>query len=87
MQLVSELLLKPPDTLYAQVDMLNICMEKFDAKGFELSHFLTLLLNKDFVIAQIVHAQGNQLVPELLLMPSDTLRAQCRQTEHLHEEV
>ena len=87
MQLVSELLLKPLDTLHALVDTLNVCMKKFDAKGFELSHFLILLLNKDFVIAQIVHAQGNQLVPELLLKASDTLHAQCRQIEHLHEEV
>ena len=29
--------------------------------------FNTLFLNKDFVSAQIVHARGNQLDPELLL--------------------
>ena len=33
----------------------------------------TVLLNKGFVSAQIVHAWGNQLVPELLLKLSDTL--------------
>ena len=70
------------------VDTLNICMKKFDVKRFELSHFFnTLLLKKDFVSAQIVHAHGNQLVPELLLKPSDTLHAQCSHSEHLHEEV
>ena len=68
-------------------DTLNICIKKFDAKRFELSHFLTLLLKKDFVSAQIVHARGNQLVPELLLKPSDTLHAHCSHIEHLHEEV
>ena len=35
--------------------------------------FNTLLLNKGFVSAQIVPAQGNQLVPKLLLKLSDTL--------------
>ena len=47
----------------------------------------TLLYNKGFVSAQIVHARGNQLVPEFLLKPSDTLHTQCRHIEHLHEEV
>ena len=61
---------------------------KFDAKCFELSHsFNTLRLKKDFVSAQIVHAQGNQIAPELLLKPSDTLHAQRRRIENLHEEV
>ena len=36
---------------------------------------------------EIVHARGNQLVPELLLKPSDTLHTQSRHIEHLHEEV
>ena len=36
----------------------------------------TLLSNKGFVSAQILHAQGNQLVTKLLLKPSDTLRTQ-----------
>ena len=40
----------------------------------------TLLFNKGFVSAQIKHAQGNQLVPALLLKPSDTMHAQCRHT-------
>ena len=44
-------------------------------------------INKGFVSAQIVHARGNQLVPEFLLKPSDTLHTQCRHIEHLHEEV
>ena len=35
--------------------------------------FNTLLLNKGFVSAHIVHARGNQLVPKLLLRLSDTL--------------
>ena len=35
--------------------------------------FWHLLLNKGFISAQIVHARGYQLVPELLLKPSDTL--------------
>ena len=70
------------------VDTLNICMKKCNAKHFELSHlFNTLLLNKGFVNAQIVHAWGNQLVPGLLLKPSDTLHAQCWHIEHLHEDV
>ena len=46
-----------------------------------------LLFNKGFVSAQIVYARGNQLVPERLLKPSDTLHTQCRHIEHLHEEV
>ena len=37
--------------------------------------------------AQIVCTHGNQLVPELLSKPSDTLHTQCRHIEHLHEEV
>ena len=49
--------------------------------------FPTLLLNKGFVSAQIVHAQGNQPVPEFLLKPCGTLGTQCRHIEHLHEEV
>ena len=36
-------------------------------------HFWTLLLNKGFISAQIVHTRGYQLVPELFLKPSDTL--------------
>ena len=65
-------------------------MKKFDAIKIlfdKMTAFFTLLLNKGFVSAQIVHAQGNQLVPELLLKPSDTLHTQCRHIEHLHEEV
>ena len=38
----------------------------------------TLLFNKGFVSARIVHAHGNQLVPQLLLKHSDTLYTQCR---------
>ena len=49
--------------------------------------FDTLLLNKGFVSARIVHAWGNQLVPKRLLKPSDTLHKQCRHIEHMHEEV
>ena len=37
--------------------------------------------------AQIVHMQGNQLVPQLLLKQSDTLPTQYAHTENLHEEV
>ena len=37
--------------------------------------------------AQMMHARENQLVPELLLKPSETLHTQCRHIEHLHEEV
>ena len=62
------------------VDSLNICMKMFDTikiffdnmTGFWKPFFNTLL-NKGFVSVQIVHAQGNQLVPELLLKLSDTL--------------
>ena len=52
-----------------------------------LAIFNTLLLNKGFVSAQVVHARENQLVPELLLKLSDTLPTQYRHIEHLHEEV
>ena len=38
-----------------------------------LTIFNALLLNKGFVSAQVVHAPGNQLVPELVLKLSDTL--------------
>ena len=41
----------------------------------------------DFPFALIVHIQGNQLVPELLLNHSDTLHNQLRYIEHVHEEV
>ena len=34
---------------------------------------------------EIVHTQGNQLVPELLLKLSDTLHLQYRYNEHVHE--
>ena len=40
-----------------------------------------------FVYAEIVHMQGNQLVPQLLLKQSDTLLTQYRHIEHLCEEV
>ena len=33
-----------------------------------------------------MHARGNQLVPELLLNPSDNMQAQCCHIEHLHKE-
>ena len=46
-----------------------------------------LFFDEGFVSAQIVHARGNQLVPEFLLKPSDTLHIQCRHIEDLHEEV
>ena len=78
------------------VDTLNICMKKFDAIKIlfdKMTEFWTqpfldnLLLYEGFVRAQIVHAQGNQLVPELLLKQSDTMHAQCWHIEHLHEEV
>ena len=93
---VPELLLKPYIMILCihNRDTLKICLKKFDAikihfdKSLNLAIcFDTLLLNKGFVTAQIVHAQGNQLVPELLLKPSDTLHTQCRHIEHLHEEV
>ena len=60
-------------------------MKKFDAikitfwqndKVLNLA-ILTLLFNKGFISAQIVQERGNQLVPELLLKPSDTLHTQC----------
>ena len=79
------------------VDTLNICMQKFDAGKILFDKmitfwtyplFYTLFLNKGFVnSAQIVHADGNQLVPELLLKPSDTLHIQCWNTEHLYEDI
>ena len=74
------------------VATVNICMKKFDAikilfDKMTAFFFYTLLLNKGFVSAQIVHAHGNQFVPELLLKLSDTLHPQCRHTEHLHDEV
>ena len=71
-------------------------MKKFDAVKnvfdkmilFVLSlYFNPLLPNKGFVSAQIVHARGNQLIPELLLKPSDTLHTQNIHIEHLLEEV
>ena len=40
-----------------------------------------------FAFAEIVHTQGSQLVPELLLKLSDTLHIQYRYIEHVHEEV
>ena len=49
--------------------------------------FDTLLLNKGFVSAQIVHSRGNQLIPELSQKLSDTLHTQCRHIEQLHEKV
>ena len=49
-------------------------------------YFYTLFL-MGFVSAQIVHAHGNRLVPELLLKPSDTLHAQCKHIGHLLEEI
>ena len=65
------------------VDTLNICMKKFDVikilfdkmTAFWTKSFFNTLLQKKkggFVSAQIVHAAGNQLVPELLLKLSDT---------------
>ena len=71
-------------------------MKKFDAikipfdkiTCFELSHFVTLcFLIMVLLIAQIVNAQGNQFVLQLLLNPSDTLHTQCRHMKHLHEEL
>ena len=41
----------------------------------------------NFDCAYIVHIQGNQLVPELLMKLSDTLHNQLRYIEHVHEEV
>ena len=35
----------------------------------------------------MVHTQGSQLVPELLLKLSVTLHIQYRYNEHVHEEV
>ena len=44
-------------------------------------------INRVLLVLRIVHARGNQLVPELLLKPADTLHTQCTHIEHLHEEV
>ena len=48
---------------------------------------VNLAIFVNFVSAQIVHAWGNQPVPELLLKPSDTMHEQCWHMEHLHDEV
>ena len=47
--------------------------------------FFAFLLHKNFVFS--VHTRGIQLVLELLLLASDTLYTQCRDNEHLHEEI
>ena len=51
------------------VDTLNICMKTFDAIKLlfdkMIAFLYNLLLYKGFVRAQIVHARGNQLTPEL----------------------
>ena len=41
----------------------------------------------EILCSQIVHTLEIQLVPELLLLVSDTLYTQCRQNEHLHKKV
>ena len=53
--------------------------------AFELGNFFSFLLHKNFVFS--VHTQGIQLVPELLLLASDTLYTQCRDIEHLLEDI
>ena len=78
-----ELLLKPSDTLRTQCTHIeHLHEEVWCHKNIFLTNdsvlnlaifFNTLLFNKGFVSAQIVHARGNQLVPELLLKLSDTL--------------
>ena len=40
------------------------------------THIFYTAFNKGFVSAQIVHARGNQLLPELLLKPFDTMHTQ-----------
>ena len=55
--------------------------------NYAMFFFSCWLLNMDFPFALIVHIQGNQLVPELLLNHSDTLHNQLRYIEHVHEEV
>ena len=93
-QLVLLLLLKHPDTLYTQCRHIGHLHEEVwchkntfwqNDSVLNLAIFYTAF-NKGFFSAQIVHARGNQLVPELLLKPSDTLYTQCIHVEHLHEE-
>ena len=96
-QLLPELLLKPSDTLRTQCRHIEHLHEEVwchkitfwqnDSILNLAIFFNTLLLNESFVNAQIVHAWGTQLEPELLLKPSDTLHTQYRHIEHLHEEV
>ena len=40
-----------------------------------------------FVYALIVPLWADQLLPQLLMKPFDTLSIQCRQIEHMHEGV
>ena len=39
-----------------------------------------------FVYAWIVPSWADQLLPQLLMEPFDTLPIQCRHIEHMHEE-
>ena len=64
-------------------------MKKFDVKNVlfffdKITLNLVIFSSSDFACAYIVHIQGNQLVPELLLKLSDPLRKQSRCIEHVH---
>ena len=94
-QLVPPILMKHLDTLHTQCRHIGHLHEQVwchksifwqNDSVLNLAIF-TLLFNKGFVSAQVVYARGNKLTPDLLLKPSDTLHTQCRQIEHLHEEV
>ena len=55
-------------------------MKEYDARKILKQYYSILnlaIFYKGFVSTQIVHAQGNQLVPDLLPKPSDTLHKQC----------
>ena len=65
-QLVLHLVLKHSILCLHNVDSLNICMKKFDAK--KLARFFLFAFKILFV-----HIQGNQIVTELLLKLSDSL--------------
>ena len=73
-------------------DTLNMCMKKYyfgkiiltNLQLCELRQFLYIVFNMSSTVVPI---RADQLLPQFLLEPFDTLPPQYRHTGHVHEEI
>ena len=83
----SHLILCHHNTDTLDMCMKNIILEKYFLKNLqlcELRQFLCIVFNMDSMVVPI---RADQLQPQFLLEPFDTLTSQYRHTGHVQEEI